>query len=100
MVRPTHPKHTTAGAALTCLVLASAVLAGCSGRDTAAAEKIAAMEQLAVRAEKAADRAEAAAKKAAGAQPATVIEVEPEDPSQTEAAAAEGEGDGSEPTTR
>ena len=98
MVRATRKIHAKTGVTLAGLALFCTLLAGCSGRDTETAEKLAAMEQLVLRAEKAAERAEAAAKKA-GAQPAAVIEAEPEDPSLAEASQAE-EGDGSEPTTR
>ena len=65
-----------AGAALAATLLASSVLlSGCSGRDTELAEKAAAAEQSALRAEKAADRAVAAANKAEKP-PAPVMEAE------------------------
>jgi hypothetical protein len=70
------------------LLATSLLLSGCSSSDAILAEKLAAADAAAVRAEKAADRAEKAAGKLYK-QPAAVVHMEPEpsdlqDPSQTE----------------
>ena len=64
---------------LAALVLAPALLiGGCSSRDTVLAEKVAAADAAATRAEKAADRAEQAANKAN--KPAAVqVDADPDD---------------------
>lgn len=72
--------------ALAIVLAAAPLLSACSGRDTNAAEKIAAAQQAATRAEQAAERAEKAAAKMNGAQPAMVDaepepDPEPDDPS-------------------
>lgn len=71
--------HRSALAAI--LLAASVALGGCSSRDTILAEKLAAADAAAVRAEKAADRAEKAAGKL-DTQPAAVVEAvaEPDGP--------------------
>lgn len=68
-------------AALTASCLGMSLLAGCSGRDTVSAERLAAMNAAAARAEAAADRAEkAAAKLGAAPSPAPTFTEEADDP--------------------
>jgi len=65
-------------AALAVLLIGPALLGGCSSRDTVLAEKVAAADAAAQRAEMAAQRAENAAKKAE--KPAAVqVDAEPEE---------------------
>ena len=77
------------GTALAGMLLATSVLlSGCSSRDTVLAEKLAAADAAAVRAEKAADRAEKAVAKLDN-QPAAEVHVDAEpgdlhDPGPTE----------------
>lgn len=66
-----------AGAALAALLLAAGTLAGCSGRDADATEKLAAANAAAERAEKAALRAEQAWAKIEKAGQPQVVEVDP-----------------------
>lgn len=84
VIKP-YPTKPRAGAGLVMLTLAAALLAGCSGRDTDSAEKIAQINAATQRAEKAAERAEAAAAQAAKGAAPTVIEMEPESPDDEEA---------------
>ena len=67
----THRRFALAGM----LVASMIALSGCSSRDTILAEKLAAADAAAVRAEKAADRAEKAAAKL-DRQPPAVAEIE------------------------
>jgi len=71
--------------------LAAALLAGCSGRDTDSAERLAEINAAAARAEQAAERAEAAAAKVEKGGQGPVEEVEPavEEPGGDEPAAAD-----------
>ncbi len=62
---------------LLALILGAGLLAGCSGRDTDSAERLAEINAAAARAEKAAERAEAAVAKLEKASPAR-IEYEPQ----------------------
>jgi hypothetical protein len=59
-------------------LVATALLGGCSGRDTAGAEKLAEINAAAQRAENAAVRAEKAAEKLEKAGQPTVIEADPD----------------------
>ena len=71
--------------ALAASCLAVSLLAGCSGRDTVSAERLAAMNAAAARAEAAADRAEkAAAKLGAAPSPAPTFTEDAEDPAPAE----------------
>lgn len=71
--------------ALVASCMGMSLLAGCSGRDTAAAERLAAMNAAAARAEAAADRAEkAAAKLGAAPSPAPTYTEDAEDPAPAE----------------
>lgn len=81
---------------------AVALLGGCSGRDSAGAEKLAAMNAAADRAEKAAVRAETAAAKIDKAAQPTVIEadVEPTEDAEDAAVAAENEPLSTEPDVK
>jgi hypothetical protein len=83
-------------------LIGSALLSGCSGRDTAAAEKLAATNAAAERAEKAAVRAEAAAAKLDKAGQPTVIEADPEatEDADDAALAAENEPASTEPDVK
>jgi TPP-dependent 2-oxoacid decarboxylase len=92
---PTHSKSRLAA-----LLLATALVAGCSGRDSEMAEKVAAANAAAMRAEQAAQRAEHAAANAQRAQPGTTMEVDADpnedpnaQPSQAPAKAAEAQPD-------
>ncbi len=72
-------------AALAASCLGMSLLAGCSGRDTASAERLAEMNAAASRAEAAADRAEkAAAKLSAAPSPAPTFTEDAEDPAPAE----------------
>lgn len=73
-------------AALAAAGLVLPMLAGCSSRDRAESEKVAAINAAAVRAEAAADRAEnAAAKLRAARAPTPVVTQEAEEPAPDEA---------------
>ncbi len=89
-------------AAAATALLATALLGGCSGRDVAGAEKLAAINAAAERAEKAAVRAEAAAAKIEKANQPTVIEADPEATEDAEdaALAAENEPASTEPDVK
>lgn len=63
--------------ALAIALIAAPLLSACSGRDTGAAEKVAAAQQAATRAEQAAERAEKAAAKL-HSEPPAVVDAEPE----------------------
>lgn len=78
------------GAGFAAVALVAAMLGGCSDRDASGAEKIAAINAAAERAEKAATRAEEAAAKIEKLNQPTVIEV---DPDATEDAADAGEAE-------
>lgn len=80
----------------------TALLGGCSGRDTAEAEKLAAINAAADRAEKAAVRAETAAAKLDKAGQPTVIEADPDATEDAEdaALAAENEPASTEPDVK
>lgn len=72
-------------AALLAVGTVTSLLTGCSGRDSAEAERTAAINAAAARAEAAADRAEsAAAKLGAGPAPVPVITEDAEDPAPAE----------------
>ena len=72
-------------AALAVGCLGMSLLAGCSGRDTVSAERLAEMNAAAARAEAAADRAEkAVAKIGAAPSPAPTFTEEAEEPAQAE----------------
>lgn len=83
-------------------LMALALLGGCSGRDTAGAEKLAAVNSAADRAEKAAVRAEAAAAKVEKANQPTVIEADPDSTEDADdaALAAENEPASTEPDVK
>ena len=66
----------TPKAALAAIVLAPALLGGCSSRDTQMAEQVSAANAAAMRAEQAAQRAEHAAANAQRAQPSAPAEAE------------------------
>lgn len=85
-------------AAASALVVA-VLLGGCSGRDTAGAEKLAAINAAAQRAENAAVRAEKAAEKIEKAGQPTVVEADPDATEDAEdaALAAENEPASTEP---
>lgn len=70
-------KFTLAHFRLPMLAAAALVISGCSASEAELAEKLAAVDAAAVRAEAAASRAEKAAR-TAGAPPAVVMEDEPE----------------------
>ena len=74
-------------------LVATALLGGCSSRDTAGAEKLAAVNAAADRAEKAAVRAEAAAAKIEKAGQSTVIEADPDSTEDAEDAALAAENE-------
>ncbi len=63
-------------AALVAILLAPALLGGCSSRDTQMAEQVSAANAAAMRAEQAAQRAEHAAANAQRAQPSAPVEAE------------------------
>ena len=83
-------------------LVATALLGGCSGRDTAGSEKLAGINAAAERAEKAALRAEAAAEKVEKATQPTVIEADPDatDDADDAALAAENEPQPNEPDVK
>lgn len=92
---PTHSKTRLAA-----LLLATSLVAGCSGRDSEMSEKVAAANAAAMRAEQAAQRAEHAAANVQRAQTATTmkVDVDPNEdpnaqPSQAPAKAAEAQPD-------
>ena len=70
------PIKLTPRLALVALLLAPALLGGCSSRDAQMAEQISAANAAAMRAEQAAQRAEHAAANAQRAQPGTTMEVD------------------------
>jgi hypothetical protein len=83
-------------------LVATALLGGCSGRDVAGAEKLAAINAAAERAEKAAVRAEAAAAKLDKAGEPTVVEADPDatEDADDAALAAENEPASTEPDVK
>ncbi len=83
-------------------LIATALLGGCSGRDTDGAEKLAAINAAAERAEKAAVRAEVAAAKLEKVGQPTVVEADPDATEDAEdaALAAENEPASTEPDVK
>lgn len=83
-------------------LIAVLLLGGCSGRDAAGAEKLAAVNAAADRAEKAAVRAEAAAAKIEKAGQPTVIEADPDatEDAQDAAVAEEDQPQSTEPDVK
>ncbi|HEX4848093.1 MAG TPA: hypothetical protein VFV30_08110 [Novosphingobium sp.] len=77
-MRGPKPILTKPGASLALTAVAAVLLAGCSGRDSESAEKVAAINAASARAEAAAKRAEEAAAKIEKATAPTVIEVDPD----------------------
>ncbi len=102
-MRGSNVLYPKSGPMLAAAALAAlALLGGCSGRDTAGAEKLAGINAAADRAEKAAVRAEIAAAKVEKANQPTVIEADAEatDDAEDAAVAAENEPLPNEPEVK